>query len=54
MSLVDEKHEWPAVRVRETFLEYFKERGHTFGMFVLQFSVLSLISASPGLVGCII
>jgi alanyl-tRNA synthetase len=30
MSLVDEKHEWPAKRVREEFLNYFKERGHTF------------------------
>ncbi|KAF2750617.1 alanyl-tRNA synthetase-like protein [Sporormia fimetaria CBS 119925] len=30
MSLVDEKHEWGALRVRETFLNYFKERGHTF------------------------
>ncbi|KAF2278103.1 alanyl-tRNA synthetase-like protein [Westerdykella ornata] len=29
-SLVDEQHEWGAVRVRETFLNYFKERGHTF------------------------
>jgi alanyl-tRNA synthetase len=33
MSLVDEKHEWGAARVRETFINYFKERGHTFGMF---------------------
>lgn len=32
MSLVDEKHEWGAVRVRDTFLSYFKDRGHTFGM----------------------
>ena len=23
--------EWPASRVRETFLDFFKERGHTFG-----------------------
>ncbi|KAH6879172.1 tRNA synthetases class II (A)-domain-containing protein [Alternaria rosae] len=30
MSLVEEKHEWGAVRVRQTFLDYFKERGHTF------------------------
>ncbi|KAF2203745.1 hypothetical protein GQ43DRAFT_438553 [Delitschia confertaspora ATCC 74209] len=28
--LMEEKHEWNAQRVRETFLEYFKERGHTF------------------------
>jgi alanyl-tRNA synthetase len=31
MSLVDEQHEWGAKRVRETFLEYFKKNGHTFG-----------------------
>src|SRR4051812_20167054 len=31
MSLVDEKHEWGAARVRDTFLQYFKDRGHTFG-----------------------
>lgn len=31
MSLVDEKHEWGAVRVRQTFLDFFKEKGHTFG-----------------------
>lgn len=30
-SLVDEQHEWNAVRVRQTFLDYFKENGHTFG-----------------------
>ncbi|KAF2270724.1 alanyl-tRNA synthetase-like protein [Lojkania enalia] len=29
-SLVDEKHDWSARRVRDTFLDYFKERGHTF------------------------
>jgi alanyl-tRNA synthetase len=33
MALHDEKHEWGAQRVRDTFLEYFKERGHTFGEF---------------------
>ncbi|EMD94462.1 hypothetical protein COCC4DRAFT_177516 [Bipolaris maydis ATCC 48331] len=30
MSLAQEKHEWGAVRVRQTFLDYFRERGHTF------------------------
>ena len=30
-SLVDEQHEWNAVRVRQTFLDYFKKNGHTFG-----------------------
>jgi hypothetical protein len=28
---VVEKHEWSAVRVRDTFLDYFKKNGHTFG-----------------------
>jgi alanyl-tRNA synthetase len=32
MSLTEEKHEWGAVRVRQTFIDYFKERGHEFGM----------------------
>jgi alanyl-tRNA synthetase len=31
MSLVDEKHEWGAAHVRDTFLDFFKQRGHTFG-----------------------
>jgi alanyl-tRNA synthetase len=31
MSLVDEQHKWGAAKVRDTFLNYFKERGHTFG-----------------------
>lgn len=26
-----EQHEWSAVRVRNTFLDYFKKNGHTFG-----------------------
>ncbi|KAF2736641.1 alanyl-tRNA synthetase-like protein [Polyplosphaeria fusca] len=30
MALQDEKHEWTARRVRDTYLDYFKERGHTF------------------------
>ncbi|KAL6711960.1 Alanine--tRNA ligase [Coniothyrium glycines] len=30
MSLPHQKHEWGAVRVRQTFLDYFKDRGHTF------------------------
>ena len=30
-SIIEEKHEWNAPRVRETFLEYFKKNGHTFG-----------------------
>ena len=34
-SLVDEQHEWNAVRVRQTFLDYFKKNGHTFGTAVV-------------------
>lgn len=30
-TLAEDKHEWNAPRVRETFLEYFKKNGHTFG-----------------------
>tara|TARA_R110002003_G_scaffold126_26_gene11662 strand:+ start:30667 stop:30816 length:150 start_codon:yes stop_codon:yes gene_type:complete len=31
MALVDEQHEWGAAKVRQTFLDYFKKNGHTFG-----------------------
>lgn len=31
-SLVNEQHEWSALRVRQTFLDYFKQNGHTFGI----------------------
>jgi len=31
-SLADEKHEWSAKRVRDTYLDYFKKNGHTFGV----------------------
>jgi len=30
-SSVEQQHEWNAVRVRKTFLEYFEKNGHTFG-----------------------
>lgn len=30
-SLVEQQHEWSATRVRQTFLDYFKGIGHTFG-----------------------
>lgn len=26
------QEQWPAAKVRETFLEYFRKNGHTFGM----------------------
>lgn len=26
-----QKEEWPAVRVRHTFIDFFKKNGHTFG-----------------------
>lgn len=29
------EEEWSAVRVRDTFLNYFKKNGHTFGQFPL-------------------
>jgi len=29
--MASEQHEWTASRVRETFLDYFKKNGHTFG-----------------------
>lgn len=35
MALVDEQHEWGAQKVRQTFLDYFKQNGHTFGMLEL-------------------
>jgi hypothetical protein len=38
MSRTGEPPEWGAVRVRQTFLDYFKERGHTFGMLALPWS----------------
>lgn len=31
MATNDATPEWGAARVRQTFLDYFKERGHTFG-----------------------
>lgn len=38
--------EWPARRVRETFLEYFKENGHTVGAFA-NFIVVVCAETSP-------
>lgn len=34
MGSTSEKPEWDAVRVRDTFLDYFKKNGHTFGGFI--------------------
>lgn len=49
MSLAEEKHEWSAARVRQTFLDYFKERGHTFGRVQVLFrSVQHLLPYSVG------
>ena len=28
----DAQQQWAAAKVRQTFLDYFKERGHTFGI----------------------
>lgn len=32
MAQVDEQQKWGAVKVRQTFLDYFEKNGHTFGM----------------------
>jgi len=37
-----EQHEWNAVRVRETFLDYFKKNGHEFGRTRLTISISDL------------
>ncbi len=38
------QEQWPAARVRETFLEYFQKNGHTFGMLPSQYNfILQLI-----------
>lgn len=37
--------EWPARRVRETFLEYFKKNGHTIGMFT--YSIVVFVPKPP-------
>jgi alanyl-tRNA synthetase len=29
--MANEQPQWAAAKVRQTFLDYFKERGHTFG-----------------------
>jgi alanyl-tRNA synthetase len=36
------KH-WPAKKVRDTFLDYFRERGHAFGKYLIIFSYLRLM-----------
>ena len=33
------QEQWPAARVRETFLEYFKQNGHTFGMATVRIDI---------------
>jgi hypothetical protein len=37
--------EWNALRVRETFLNYFKERGHTFGSSIYIYIPLHLLAS---------
>lgn len=47
------EQQWPAVKVRDTFLQYFKDRGHTFGILasLAQVQVFqadsSLVPSSP-------
>ena len=36
MSLTNGEVHWSAVRVRDTFLDYFKKNGHTFGMTIVE------------------
>ena len=33
-SIVDEEHDWPAVRVRQTFFDYFEQNGHSIGKYI--------------------
>ena len=35
------QEQWPAARVRETFLDFFKKNGHTFGTFKIGYLKLS-------------
>ena len=44
MALVDEKHEWTALKVRQTFLDYFKERGHTFSTLSILYAIYTAAS----------
>lgn len=50
-SSLEEKHEWSAPKVRETFLEFFKERGHTFvpSSSVVPLSDPTLLFANAGM-----
>ena len=32
VSKMGSSEQWPAVKVRETFIDYFKKHGHTFGL----------------------
>jgi alanyl-tRNA synthetase len=37
MAIQDEKHEWGAKKVRDTFLDYFNNKNaHSFGAFSIQ------------------
>ena len=35
--------QWSAVRVRDTFIDYFKEKGHTFGELAMERELLILL-----------
>jgi hypothetical protein len=37
-AMANEQPQWAAAKVRQTFLDYFKERGHTFGTHTLHVS----------------
>lgn len=44
MASANSEEQWNAVRVRNTFLDFFKKNGHTFGMMtqVVKISILEL------------
>ena len=37
--MANDQPEWAAAKVRQTFLDYFKERGHTFGRHISSYVV---------------
>jgi hypothetical protein len=46
LAMMADTEKWTALKVRETFLDYFKERGHTFGKYSTQFNRTAFNRAS--------
>lgn len=46
-SVIDKDVKWPAVKVRETFLDYFQKNGHTFGMYIRFTTALIMYTEHP-------